>query len=99
MKTFIFTQIYINEEKNDILNILNHQEIENVEYKYIDIIVSNEKKIVDFNVIQKFLNINQLKTGLAEEIYNGIDKLDQYVAKAKNSNKTAKVIEEIYEKV
>lgn len=73
MKTFIFTQIYINEEKNDILNVLNHEEAENVEYKYIDIIVSNEKKIVDFNFIQKFLKIEQLNSNLAEEIYQYLE--------------------------
>lgn len=75
MKTFIFTQIYLNEEKNDILNILNHQEVENVEYKYIDIIVSNEKKIVDFNFIQKFLKIENLNPTLAEEIYQYLEEI------------------------
>ena len=73
MKTLIFKQIYLKEEKNEIINMLNQQEKENAEYKYIEIVVSNEKKIVDFNVIQKFLNIEQLKSGLAEEIYNYLE--------------------------
>lgn len=73
IKALIFKQIYIKEEKNEIMNILNQQEKENAEYKFIEIIISNEKKIVDLNVIQKFLNINQLKSGLAEEIYNYLE--------------------------
>ena len=69
LKTIIFRQIYIKEEKNDIVGILNQLDINNVEYKYIEIITSNEKKIVDFNIIQKFLSITELRSGLAEEIY------------------------------
>jgi hypothetical protein len=70
MKALIFRQIYLKEEKNETIKILNQQEKENAEYKYIEIVISNEKKIVDFNVIQKFLTIEQIKTGFAEEIYN-----------------------------
>ena len=36
-------------------------------------ILSNEKKLVDFTVIQKFLSISELKSGLAEEIYNYLE--------------------------
>ena len=73
MKALIFKQIYLKEEKNEISNMLNQQDKENAEYKYIEIVVSNEKKLVDFNVIQKFLNIEQLKSGLAEEIYEYLE--------------------------
>jgi hypothetical protein len=73
LKSIIFKQIYVKEEKNEIFNILNQQEKSNVEYKYIEIVISNEKKIVDFNIIQKFLNISELKSGLAEEIYNYLE--------------------------
>lgn len=70
MKALIFRQIYLKEEKNEIIEMLNQQEKDNAEYKYIEIVISNEKKIVDFNVIQKFLTMEQLKSGMAEEIYN-----------------------------
>lgn len=73
LKAIIFKQIYLKEEKNEIINILNQQEKSNVEYKYIEIVVSNQKKLVDFNVIQKFLSISELKAGLAEEIYNYLE--------------------------
>ena len=70
IKSLIFKQIYLKEEQNEIIKMLNQQEKEEAEYKYIEIVVSNEKKIVDFNVIQKFLTTEQLRSGLAEEIYS-----------------------------
>jgi hypothetical protein len=73
LKSLIFKQIYLKEEKIEIINILNQIESNNTEYKYIEIIVSNERKLVDFNFIQKFLNIDQLRSGLAEEIYNYLE--------------------------
>ena len=73
LNSFIFRLIYLKEEKIEIINVLNQQDKINAEYKYIDIIVSNEKKIVDFNIIQKFLTISQNKFGLAEEIYNYLE--------------------------
>ena len=42
---FYFKQIYLKEEQSEIIGILNQQEKENAEYKYIEIVVSNEKKI------------------------------------------------------
>ena len=73
LKFFIFRLIYLKEEKIEIINVLNQQDKTNAEYKYIEIIVSNEKKIVDFNIIQKFLTISQNKSGLAEEIYTYLE--------------------------
>ncbi len=70
IKTFIIGIIYKQEEKEEIYKLLNQEYKKEVEYKYIDIVVSNEKKIVDFSIIQKFLTFNQLKSGLAEEIYD-----------------------------
>jgi len=46
LKAIIFKQIYQKEEKNEIINILKQQEKSNIEYKYIEIIVSNEKKLL-----------------------------------------------------
>ena len=79
LKTIIFKLIYLKEEKKDINDLLNEIEKEEGEYKYIEIIVSNANKIVDFNIIQKFLNIKQIKLGLAEEIYN-------YLVEIKNTS-------------
>ena len=73
MKALIFKQIYLKEEKNEIINMLNQQEKTDAEYKYIEVVVSLEKKLVDFNVIQKFLSLTELKSGLAEEIYSYLE--------------------------
>jgi hypothetical protein len=73
IKTIIFREIYLIEEKKMINDILNEIDKEKGEYKYIEIIISNSKKLVDFNIIQKFLTINQLRSGLAEEIYNYLE--------------------------
>jgi hypothetical protein len=72
IKSLIFKLLYVKEDKTDIINMLQ-QDIENIEYKYLEIVVSNEKKIVDFNFIQKFLNIQQLKSNSAEEIYSYLE--------------------------
>ena len=70
LKTLIFIQIYKNEEKNNIIFFLNQEEEVNGEYKYIEVIQSNENKLIDFTSIQKCLTPNELRRGLAEEIYN-----------------------------
>jgi hypothetical protein len=41
MKALIFKQIYMKEEKNEIISMMNQQEKDKAEYKYIEIIVSN----------------------------------------------------------
>ena len=70
IKTIIFKLIYLKEDKNEIMQILNQEDLENAEYKYIEIIQSNKKKIVDYNFIEKFLNINKYNINLAQEIYD-----------------------------
>ena len=73
LKTIIFRFIYFKEDKNEIITILNQQDEKNIEYKYIEVVISNQKKIVDFNIIQKFLTLSELKSGIAEEIYNYLE--------------------------
>ena len=70
LKTLIFKQIYLKEEQESIVAILNQEDKEEGEYIYIEIIKSNEKKLIDFSLIQKFLTLNDLKSGLANEIYD-----------------------------
>ena len=77
IKTIIFRLIYLKEEKQQIISLLDEIEKEDGEYKYIEIIVSNSRKIVDFNVIQKMLSINELRSGFAEEIYKYLEEYQQ----------------------
>lgn len=77
LKTIIFRFIYLNEEKNDILSILKQEEEDNAEYKYIEIVISKRNKLVDFSTIQRFLNLKQIRDGLAEEIYDYLENYRQ----------------------
>jgi hypothetical protein len=70
LKTLIFIQIYKNEEKNNIIYFLNQENEANGEYKYIEVIQSNENKLIDFTLIQKCLTPSEIRRGLAEEIYD-----------------------------
>jgi len=73
IKTLIFRNLYMKEDRNEINKIINDIDKEEGEYKYIEIVISTKKKIVDFTLIQKFLNIKELKSGLAEEIYSYLE--------------------------
>ena len=73
IKTIIFKLIYLNEEKNDIIRILKQEEEDEGQFKYIEVVYSKESKLVDFTLIQKFLNLKQIRDGLAEEIYDYLD--------------------------
>ena len=50
IKTFIFKIIYLNEEKTEINKILNDEEDKTAEYKYIEIILARDEKIIDFTI-------------------------------------------------
>ena len=87
IKTFIFRMIYLNEEKHDIMKILNESELLDAEYKYIDIVESKTNKIIDFTFLQTFLTIDMLKAGKAEEYYDFLEnyKLESELHLLKNS--------------
>lgn len=71
LKTLIFKIIYFNEERNEIVNIIYNDD--ETDFKYIDIVQSKETKLVDFFILQKFLSIKQIKSGLSEEIYSYLE--------------------------
>jgi hypothetical protein len=73
IKTFIFKNIFILEEKEEIINILNEKEEENAEYKYIEVVVSNIRKLIDFNFFQSFLTTTEIKKGVAEDFYDFLE--------------------------
>ena len=72
IKTIIFKNIYLNEEKNKMIDILKEKEIKNAEYRYIEIVVSKKDKIVDYNIIQQYLNEKNIYN-LAEEFYSYLE--------------------------
>ena len=59
IKTIIFRKIYINEEKESLIDILNEKDKKDAIYKYIQVVVSNNEKLVDFNVLHKYFSLEQ----------------------------------------
>jgi hypothetical protein len=74
IKTIIFKKIYINEEKDILIKILNEKESKNSIYKYIQVVVSNKDKLVDFNVLHTYFSLIK-KQELSNEFYNYINKI------------------------
>ncbi len=64
LKTLIFKQIYLLEEKNDIIKLLQETELDEAEYKYIDIVVSKEEKLIDFTFLQNLLKSDTTRSEL-----------------------------------
>lgn len=73
LKTIIFIEIYKNEEKIEVLNILNSQEKVHSKYIYIEIATSKKDKIADFSVLQNFLYLNKYKNVKAHQLYSYLE--------------------------
>ena len=73
LRTFIFRQIYIIEEKDNLIKLLNDTEIDEAEYKYIDIILAKHDKLIDFTFLQEILSIDMLKSNKAYEYYSYLE--------------------------
>lgn len=73
IKTFIIRLIYLGEERNDLIELLNQKETSEAVYKYIDIVLAKEDKLADFSIIQKFLKNMNLNINKAQDIYNYLD--------------------------
>jgi len=86
--TLIYKEIYLKEDKIDLIKIINDNLNLNIEYKYIEIVVVNENKIIDFYYIQKFVNMQKLNPKLSEEIYEYLEEMkvyDNYIANEENN--------------
>ena len=78
IKTLILRFIYFKEDKNDIIHTfddIKNTDNDTNEYKFIEIIVSNKRKKIDYIAIQNILSLNQLKSGFAEELYDYINEV------------------------
>jgi hypothetical protein len=77
IKTIIFKQIYINQEKKDFLLFIESNEGEKVEYKYITIVVP-KTDYIDFSSIENIL-IKDFNSEIVEDVYNMMMEYDEYV--------------------
>ena len=88
IKTIIYKQLYINEEKNEMNDLMLEIDKNESEYKYIEVIVSNEKKIVDFHILQRLFTLDELKKGNAEDVYqflqDNLQEIDNNLLEDKN---------------
>lgn len=71
LKIIIFREIYMKEDKLMIFQILENEELASAEFKYIEIIDSKYDTI-DYGVIESLFSSSDIKSGLAEEIYQMI---------------------------
>lgn len=69
IKTLIFRKIYLAEDKENILNIINEEQEEEGEYKYIDVILSKKDKLIDYLVLKNFFTSDELQSGLVDDVY------------------------------
>ena len=70
LQTFILRLIYKKEQKNELNDLLKEAEEKEGEYKYIEIVTANKNKIVDFNIIQKFVTLCDFQRNTSQEIYS-----------------------------
>ena len=70
IKSIIYKIIYIKEDRFYLYEIINENIDKNVEYKYIEIVLANEKKLIDFNFLEKFVIDNKLNIKNTEDYYN-----------------------------
>lgn len=69
IKTIIFTEIYIKQEKIEVYYILNKEEEKKGEFKYIDIVIPR-RDIVDYSLIESLFPIQYRKKGITQDLYD-----------------------------
>jgi hypothetical protein len=70
IKTLIIMLIYKDEEKSEIIELLQEKEIKEGEYKYIEIVVERKDSMIDFYEFQKILSKDQILNKMSNDIYD-----------------------------
>lgn len=90
----IFRNIYLKEDKNEIVKIFEEQNVKNAEYKYITI-VDSKFEVIDYSTIESLLTIGEINRGVTQSLYGLLvdyDNVDLYYVGAE------KKINEMFEK-
>ena len=58
----------LSEEKTELIKMLGEEEKDDAEYKYIEIVVGTEDKLVDFTTIEKFVSLTEYPRNFGDEI-------------------------------
>ncbi len=77
IKTIIFRELYLRNEKAEVYNILNKKEKENAEYRFINIVVAKKTDAMDYNSIEKLFSIQERRSGMVDDIYNFLIETEQ----------------------
>lgn len=72
IKTIVIKDIYQKFERDNLISIIEHDDQEEGEFRYITIVTATVDKTVDYNVILKMLSPEQIREGLADDIYDYI---------------------------
>lgn len=72
IKTIVVKNVYQALERNNLLSIINEEKNTDGEFRFITIVTAKLGKMVDYNIIEKMLTPQQIREGLATDIYNYI---------------------------
>ena len=75
IKTIIILLIYKKEEKKEVFKLLEMIEQEKGEYMFIDVVVP-KRQYIDFSSIEEILTSDEIKMGLAHDIWDYLTKND-----------------------
>ena len=75
VKSLIINEIYLEEDKDQILKNVDNEQDTFSKYKFIEIVRSKDTKLIDFILLQKYLSVKQINSGLATEIYNYLEEM------------------------
>lgn len=78
IKTIIFREIYLKQEKTDIYQIIMTSEQEKGEFKFIDIVIPTGS-YMDYSMIENVLSTNEIRNGVGNNIYELITEYDTLI--------------------
>jgi hypothetical protein len=82
IKSIVIKEIYFKKDRENLIKIVEQEKEAEGEFTYITIVTSLTGKMVDFNTIEKLLTPQQIREGLADDIYSYIldykERIKQY---------------------
>ena len=70
VKSIIIKDIYFLKHRNNLISIIDKDTDDDAEYTYITVVSSIADKMIDFTTIEKILSPQQIRQGMAFDIYN-----------------------------
>jgi hypothetical protein len=90
IKSIIFTEIYIKQEKIEVYYILNKEEEKTGSFKYIDIVIPR-RDVFDFSLIESLFPIEYRKKDIPQDLYSLLQHNKSY--ESTDMNTTEKILE------